>query len=77
MNIEYKQLQELLADKLSVDAKEVVPNANLVTNLGADSLDLVDVVMECEERYGIEIPDSEAEKLYTVQDVFDYIKQYS
>lgn len=72
MSIEDK-VKKIIADKLSVDLEEVVPEASFVDDLGADSLDLVELIMSMEEEFDIEIPDEEAEKLVTVKDAFDYM----
>ena len=72
MSIEDK-VKKIIAEKLSVDIEEIVPEASFVDDLGADSLDLVELIMSMEEEFDIDIPDEEAEKLVTVKDVFDYI----
>ena len=72
MSIEDK-VKKIIVEKLSVDLEEVVPEASFVDDLGADSLDLVELIMSMEEEFDIEIPDEEAEKLLTVQDALDYI----
>lgn len=72
MSIEDK-VKKIIADKLSVDLEEVVPEASFVDDLGADSLDLVELIMSMEEEFDIDIPDEEAEKLVTVQDALNYI----
>ena len=72
MSIEDK-VKKIIAEKLSVDIEEVVPEASFVDDLGADSLDLVELIMSMEEEFDIDIPDEEAEKLVTVQDVFDFV----
>ena len=61
---------------MSVDLEEVVPEASFVDDLGADSLDLVELIMSMEEEFDIEIPDEEAEKLLTVKDAFDFINAH-
>ncbi len=71
--IEYKGLQKLIAEHLSVDVKEVLPDSHMADDLGGDSLDMVELMMSCEEKYGIEIPDEVAETLYTPQKMFDYL----
>ena len=68
---------EIIADRLGVDKSEVVPEASFIDDLGADSLDLVELIMAMEEEFDIEIADEEAEKLRTVQDVLNYIKTHS
>jgi acyl carrier protein len=72
MSIQDK-VKKIIAEKLSVEIEELVPEASFVDDLGADSLDLVELIMSMEEEFDIEISDEEAEKLATVKDVFDYI----
>ena len=76
MPIEEK-IKKIVAEKLSVELEEVVPEASFVDDLGADSLDLVELIMAMEEAFDIEVPDEEAEKLQTVQDAMNYIKAHS
>ena len=76
MSLEDK-VKKVIAEKLSVDITEVVPAAHFVDDLGADSLDLVELIMSMEEEFDIEISDEDAEKLVTVQNAFDYIKANS
>jgi acyl carrier protein len=76
MSIEDK-VKKIIAEKLSVDLEELVPEASFVDDLGADSLDLVELIMSMEEEFDIEISDEEAEKLATVKDVLDYINAHS
>lgn len=73
--IEYKGLQEIIAEKLSVDLKQVLPHSHLMDELGGDSLDMVELIMTCEEEYNTEISDDTAAKLYTPQKIFDYLKE--
>lgn len=74
MNVEvYEKVKEIIADQLSVDANKVVPNASFADDLGADSLDTVELVMALEEEFVIEIPDDAAEKIVTVKDAVDFI----
>lgn len=68
-----EQVKEIIADKLSVELEEVVPGASFVDDLGADSLDLVELIMSIEEEFDVEISDEDAEKLISVQDAMDYI----
>ncbi|MBW2574697.1 MAG: acyl carrier protein [Deltaproteobacteria bacterium] len=74
MSIEDK-VKKIIAEKLSVDLEEVVPAASFVDDLGADSLDLVELIMSMEEEFDIDIPDEKAEKLITVKDAFDFINE--
>ena len=70
--IEEKEI-DIIVDKLGVERAEVIPEAVFVDDLGADSLDLVELIMAMEEEFGTEIADDEAEKLRTVQDVISFI----
>jgi acyl carrier protein len=76
MNIEEK-VKKIVADQLSVDEAQVKPEASFINDLGADSLDTVELIMALEEEFGIEISDEEAEKIQTVQAAIDYIKAKS
>lgn len=69
-----KRVKDIIVDKLSVDEKEVTPEASFSTDLGADSLDTVELIMEFEKEFGISIPDEEAEKITTVGDAISYIE---
>ena len=75
------EIKEVVVEQLSVDPREVKDdtkfvNAKFVEDLGADSLDVVELVMALEEKFDIEIPDDEAEKIQTVKDVVDYIESH-
>jgi len=70
------KVKRIIADKLSVDIEEVVPEASFVDDLGADSLDLVELIMTMEEEFDIDIPDEDAEKMVTVQDAIDYTQAH-
>jgi acyl carrier protein len=72
-----EKVRKIVAEKLSVEPEEVVPEASFVDDLGADSLDLVELIMAMEEAFDIEVPDDEAEKLQTVQDAVNYVKAHS
>ena len=76
MSVE-KKVKEIVAEQLGRDANEVVDGASFIDDLGADSLDIVELVMAMEDEFGIEIPDEEAEKIKTVKDVIEYIKANS
>ncbi|MBW1770695.1 MAG: acyl carrier protein [Deltaproteobacteria bacterium] len=76
MSVEDK-VKNIIVEKLSVEPDEVVMAASFVDDLGADSLDLVELIMAMEEAFDMEIPDDQAEKLQTVQDVMDYIKKHA
>jgi len=69
-----ERVKEIIVQQLGVSESEVVPEAKFVDDLGADSLDLVELVMALEEEYGTEISDEEAEKIVTVGDAYAYIK---
>ena len=73
MSVEQKVI-EIIIDQLGVDEKQVNPEASFIDDLGADSLDTVELVMALEEEFDIEIPDEDAEKIATVQNAIDYIK---
>ena len=68
------KVKEVIIDKLGVEEDKIVPEASFVEDLGADSLDTVELIMQLEEEFGIEIPDEEAEKMTTVKSVVDYIE---
>jgi acyl carrier protein len=70
------RLRKIIVDNLGVDEAEVVPTANFVDDLNADSLDLVELIMSLEEEFGIEISDEEAEKIKTVGDAIEYIQEH-
>lgn len=69
-----KKIKKIIAEQLGVDEDEVTPEASFVDDLGADSLDTVELVMALEEEFHIEIPDEDAEKIAKVQDAINYIK---
>lgn len=71
-----ERICEIIAEQLSQDKEEVVPEASFIDDLGADSLDLVELVMHMEEEFDVEIPDEEAENIRTVQDAINYVKQH-
>jgi acyl carrier protein len=70
----FEKVQEKVAEQLGVDAEEVLMESSFIDDLGADSLDIVELLMALEEEFDIEIPDEEAEKLASVGDVVEYIK---
>jgi len=76
MSVEDK-VKEIIVDQLGVDEKQVVPGASFIDDLGADSLDTVELVMALEEEFDIEIPDDEAEKIASVENAVDYIKNHT
>jgi acyl carrier protein len=69
-----EKVKEIIAKQLGVNAAEVTPEASFVEDLGADSLDTVELVMAFEETFNIEIPDEDAEKIAKVKDAIEYIK---
>ncbi len=73
MSVEEKVI-EIIAQKLNLSKDQIKPEASFVDDLGADSLDLVELVMAMEEAFGMEVPDEDAEKLRTVKDVLEYVK---
>ncbi|MCB0391492.1 MAG: acyl carrier protein [Bdellovibrionales bacterium] len=68
------RVQKIIEEQLGVDSERVKPEASFIDDLGADSLDIVELVMAMEEAFDLEIPDEEAEKLRTVQDVYSYVE---
>jgi len=72
-----EKVKQIIVEQLGVDEAEVTPNASFVDDLGADSLDTVELVMAFEEAFEIEIPDEDAEKIRTVQDAITYIDQHA
>ena len=77
MGANEEKVIDIIVDKLGVDRAEVIPEAVFVDDLGADSLDLVELIMAMEEEFGFEIADEEAEKLRTVQDVISFIQAHA
>ena len=74
-NIE-SQVIDIIVDQLAVDREKVTPEAKFIDDLGADSLDTVELVMAFEEKFSLEVPDDEAEKLRSVADVVKYIEEH-
>ena len=72
-----ERVKQIIVEQLGVDEAEVTPNASFVDDLGADSLDTVELVMAFEEAFEIEIPDEDAEKIRTVKDAVDYIGKHA
>ncbi len=70
------KIQEITADRLGVDETDVTSDASFREDLEADSLDLVELIMELEEQFGMEIPDEEAEKITTVEEAVDYVQEH-
>jgi acyl carrier protein len=76
MSVEDK-VRRIIAEKLSVELEEVVEEASFIDDLGADSLDLVELIMSMEEEFDIDISDEDAEKLVTVKDAIEYTRKFS
>lgn len=77
MTVDLDKVRQIVAEQLGVDVNEVTPDASFVDDLGADSLDTVELVMALEEEFGLEIPDEDAEKIATVQDAITYIESHA
>jgi acyl carrier protein len=73
MAIDQDRLIEIIAEQLQVDKAQIVPEASFMDDLGADSLDTVELVMALEEELSVEIPDEQAENIRTVQDAIDFL----
>jgi acyl carrier protein len=71
-----EQVYEIIQRKLSVNAEQITPEASFTEDLGADSLDTVELVMDLEEQFNITIPEEDQEKLRTVQDAIDYLEAH-
>ncbi len=72
----FEKIKEIIVERLSVNEKDVLKEASFIDDLGADSLDTVELVMALEEEFGLEIPDEEAEKIATVGDAVKYIENH-
>ncbi len=70
-----ERLKKIIAEQLGVDESRVVPSASFTEDLEADSLDLVELIMSLEEQFGVEIPDEDAEKIETVGDAMNYLRE--
>ena len=77
MSEHFDKVKEIIVDKLGVEEGKITMEAKFIDDLGADSLDTVELIMQFEEEFGIEIPDEEAEKISTVQSAVNYIKAHS
>jgi acyl carrier protein len=71
-----ERIREIIVEQLGVEESQITPDASFIDDLGADSLDTVELVMAFEEEFDIEIPDEDAEKIRTVQDVINYLKEH-
>lgn len=77
MNSEiFEKVKKIIADKLDIEEGKITPESSFLDDLGADSLDIVELIMELEEEFGIEIPDEDAEKIRTVADAVKYIEEH-
>ena len=70
-----EKVKDIIVEQLGVNPEQVTPQASFIEDLGADSLDIVELVMAFEEEFSVEVPDEDAEKLQTVGDVINYIKE--
>jgi len=74
---EESKVKEIIAKELEVDVKQLTAEAKFIEDLGADSLDIVELVMALEEEFGLDIPDEDADKLKTVGDAMNYLQQHA
>lgn len=72
----FEKLQEIIAEQLEIDTEEIKYASNIIDDLGADSLDIVDLVMSVEDEFGIEVPDEALEEMSTVEDMVKYIEDH-
>ena len=72
----FEKLQEIIAEQLEIDPEEIDYESNIIDDLGADSLDIVDLVMSVEDEFGIEVPDEALESVTTVEDMVKYIEDH-
>lgn len=72
-----EKVKEIIVEQLGVSADQVKPEARFIDDLGADSLDTVELIMALEEEFGVEIPDEDAEKMITVGDALNYLKEHA
>ncbi|NLU36353.1 MAG: acyl carrier protein [Clostridiales bacterium] len=73
----FEKVRDIIAEQLGIEASEITPESTFVDDLGADSLDIVELIMAFEEEFNMEIPDEEAEKISKVGDVVEYLKSHS
>lgn len=73
----FEKVAEMIADQLGISIDSIEPDTSLIEDLGADSLDVVELIMACEDEFGVEIPDEDAEKMSIVKDVVEYITNHS
>lgn len=72
----FEKLQEIIANQLEIDAEDITPDSDIIDDLGADSLDICDIIMDIEDEFAIEVPDEVVEELKTVQDAVKYIEDH-
>jgi len=72
----FEKVKKIIADKLDIEEDKITPESSFLDDLGADSLDIVELIMELEEEFNIEIPDEDAEKIRTVADAVKYIEEH-
>jgi acyl carrier protein len=77
MAVDQDRIVKMIADQLQIDEDQVTTDASFMDDLGADSLDTVELIMALEEEFDIEIPDSDAEKIRTVQNALDYLNKHA
>ncbi len=77
MALDTDKIVTIIANQLQIDEDQVTPDASFMDDLGADSLDTVELIMALEEEFDMEIPDSDAEKIRTVQDALDYMQSHT
>jgi acyl carrier protein len=77
METKEEKIRKIIIDQLCIDTEEVTPGSNFKDDLGADSLDVVELVIQFEEAFDIQIPDEDAEKITTVQAAYDYIAKHT
>jgi len=70
------QVADIIVEQLGISREEIVPEASFIDDLGADSLDIVELVMAMEEKFDLEIPDDDAEKIQSIGDAFTYVKEH-
>jgi len=75
-SVVFNKVKDIIIEQLGVDESEVKPEASFINDLGADSLDIVELIMALEEEFELEIPDKDAEKIVTVGDAVEYIKAH-
>lgn len=73
----FEKIRDIIAEQLSIDPSEITEESSFIDDLGADSLDIVELIMALEEEFDMEIPDEDAEKISTVGDVIEYIQERS